>query len=171
MRLCQALSAALVLGSAFIWSADVNALENFRTHLTGSNEVPPRETRARGQAIFQLRQSPDAGVLHYRLNVANIENVFAAHIHLGAVDQNGPVVAFLFGPASPGLGRFSGVLAAGAITDANLIGPLAGQPLAALLEEIASGNTYVNVHTNDGNDPSNTGPGDFPGGEIRGQIR
>src|SRR5262249_21762909 len=33
------------------------------------------------------------------------------------------------------------------------------------------GNTYVNVHTNDGVPPANTGPGDFPGGEIRGQIR
>jgi hypothetical protein len=29
----------------------------------------------------------------------------------------------------------------------------------------------VNVHTNDGVDPINTGAGDFPGGEIRGQIR
>jgi hypothetical protein len=27
------------------------------------------------------------------------------------------------------------------------------------------------VHTNDGVPPINTGPGDFPGGEIRGQIR
>jgi hypothetical protein len=27
------------------------------------------------------------------------------------------------------------------------------------------------VHTNDGVAPANTGPGDFPGGEIRGQIR
>jgi hypothetical protein len=33
-----------------------------------------------------------------------------------------------------------------------------------------SGNAYVNVHTNDGVAPTNTGPGDFPGGEIRGQI-
>jgi hypothetical protein len=28
----------------------------------------------------------------------------------------------------------------------------------------------VNVHTNDGVDPADSGPGDFPGGEIRGQI-
>jgi hypothetical protein len=26
------------------------------------------------------------------------------------------------------------------------------------------------VHTNDGVAPTNTGPGDFPGGEIRGQV-
>ena len=28
----------------------------------------------------------------------------------------------------------------------------------------------VNVHTDNGVAPANTGPGDFPGGEIRGQI-
>jgi len=35
----------------------------------------------------------------------------------------------------------------------------------------ARGNAYVNVHTNDGMAPPNSGPGDFPGGEIRGQLR
>jgi hypothetical protein len=40
-----------------------------------------------------------------------------------------------------------------------------------VLAAMDSGNTYVNVHTNDGVDPANTGPGDFPGGEIRGQVR
>ena len=34
-----------------------------------------------------------------------------------------------------------------------------------------AGQAYVNVHTNDGMDPPNTGPGDFPGGEVRGDIR
>ena len=43
--------------------------------------------------------------------------------------------------------------------------------LAAVLAAMGSGATYVNVHTNDGVAPPNTGPGDFPGGEIRGQIR
>ena len=42
--------------------------------------------------------------------------------------------------------------------------------LAAVLAAINSGGAYVNVHTNDGVAPTNTGPGDFPGGEIRGQI-
>ena len=63
------------------------------------------------------------------------------------------------------------MLATGTITAADLVGPLAGQPLSALIEEMPAGNTYVNVHTDDGVAPPNTGPGDFPGGEIRGQIR
>jgi len=29
----------------------------------------------------------------------------------------------------------------------------------------------MNVHTDDGVAPANTGPGDFPGGEIRGQVQ
>jgi hypothetical protein len=63
------------------------------------------------------------------------------------------------------------VLAEGTITAANLIGPLAGHPLSDLIADMESGGAYVNIHTNDGVAPTNTGPGDFPGGEIRGQIR
>jgi hypothetical protein len=115
--------------------------------------------------------SGDGEVLYYKLIVANIDNVVASHLHIGPAGQNGSVVAFLFGSVPPGGGRFDGVLATGSITAANLVGPLAGQPLSALIDAIEAGNAYVNVHTNDGVDPTNTGPGDFPGGEIRGQIR
>jgi hypothetical protein len=57
------------------------------------------------------------------------------------------------------------------ITRDNLLGQLIGQPLSALIDHINAGNAYVNIHTNDGVAPTDTGPGDFPGGEIRGQIR
>ena len=67
-------------------------------------------------------------------------------------------------------GRLDGVIAEGVITSANLLGSLAGQPLSALVTLISNGGAYVNVHTNDGVSPTNSGPGDFPGGEIRGQI-
>jgi len=43
--------------------------------------------------------------------------------------------------------------------------------LADVAAAMRSGDAYVNVHTNDGIDPVNTGPGDFPAGEIRGQIK
>jgi hypothetical protein len=141
---------------------------NFFAHLSGDEEVPVRETRAVGQAVFHLSQ--DGTALDYTLIVANIENVVAAHIHVGAVGVNGPVVAFLAGPFPPGGGRVDGVLAKGTITAANLVGPLAGHPLSDLISEMTAGNTCVNVHTNDGIAPINTGPGDFPGGEVRGQI-
>jgi CHRD domain len=140
----------------------------FVAHLSGAEEVPPRETLAQGQAVFHL--SEDGTQLGYLLIVANIENVIASHIHVGAVGVNGPVVAFLFGPVPPAGGQVEGVLAEGAITTGDLVGPLAGQPLSALIDAMRDGNTYVNVHTNDGTAPPDTGPGDFPGGEVRGQI-
>ena len=93
-----------------------------------------------------------------------------SHIHLGPAGVNGPIVVFLYGPAAPGGGRHDGVLATGTITAANLIGPLAGQPLSALVAAMQGGNAYVNVHTNDGVGATNTGPGDFPGGEIRADL-
>ena len=140
----------------------------FVTPLSGDEEVPARDTRAHGAAIFQL--SPDGEELRYRLIASNIENVVASHIHVGAAGTNGPVVAFLFGPVPADGGRRNGVLATGTITADDLVGPLEGQSMSALVAELESGNAYVNVHTNDGEEPPNTGPGDFPGGEIRGQL-
>jgi hypothetical protein len=146
---------------------------NFRTHLTGAGEVPPRDTRAQGQAIFQLDRSGNA--LGYRLIGSNIENVFMAHIHIGSPTVNGPIVVWLYPSTAPvfgplGAGRHDGVLATGTITAANLVGPLAGMTLSDLVTAITAGDAYVNVHTNDGVGDTNSGPGDFPGGEIRGQL-
>ena len=140
----------------------------FVTPLSGAEEVPARQTHGRGVAIFQL--SPDGTELSYRLIASNIENVIAAHIHIGPPAANGPVVAFLYGAVAAGGGRQNGVLATGTITVSDLVGPLQGMPFSSLINAISSGNAYVNVHTNDGIDPANTGAGDFPGGEIRGQL-
>lgn len=142
---------------------------NFVAHLDGTEEVPVRDTAGVGQAFFQLNAAGTE--LHYRLIASNIENVVAAHIHLGVAGVNGPVVAFLFGNVPPAGGRTDGVLATGTITSANLVGPLAGMSLAVLIAAMVEAGTYANVHTNDGVPPTNEGPGDFPGGEIRGQIR
>jgi hypothetical protein len=145
-----------------------SAGENFVAPLSGDQEVPARDTPATGVAKFKLRE--DGTVLLFKLNVENIDNVAAAHIHCGAVGVNGPVGVTLF-TGSPASGAFDGTLAEGTITAADP-GNLCGwTDLASVLAAIHSGNTYVNVHTNDGVAPPNTGPGDFPGGEIRGQIR
>jgi hypothetical protein len=142
--------------------------EQFVAHCSGDEEVPARATRGQGQAVFCL--SADGESLEYRLVVANIQNVTMSHIHVAAEGVNGPIVVFLFGPVAAGGGRTDGVLAVGTITADDLIGPLAGHPFSDLVGVMETGNAYVNVHTNDGVDPPNTGPGDFPGGEIRGQI-
>jgi hypothetical protein len=133
---------------------------NLRTHLSGGEEVPPVDTRAQGQAILQL--SKDRSELSYKIIVANIENVTQAHLHLGAFGVNGPIVLWLYPSAPPAQlipGRSQGVLNQGVATAANLVGPLAGQTLSALVQAAQAGNVYANVHTSQ-----------FPPGEIRGQL-
>ena len=142
--------------------------KNFAVPLSADNEVPANDSNAHGLAKLQL--SSDGLTMTYRLIASNIDNVIAAHIHLGPPGVNGPVVVFLFGPAAPGGGAQNGVLSTGSFTAANFIGPLAGHPMSDLIAAIEDNNAYVNVHTNDGVAPPNTGPGDIPGGEIRGPV-
>ncbi|HYS72915.1 MAG TPA: CHRD domain-containing protein [Thermoplasmata archaeon] len=136
-------------------------------HMNGANERPtPRDTPAHGVALIFMN---DDGTLGFKILVANINNVVAAHIHCGSPDVAGPVGVTLFMGAA-GQGRFNGVLVSGT-KDAPDSGNACGwTDLAAVFAAIGGGDTYVNVHTNDGVAPPGTGPGDFPGGEIRGQL-
>lgn len=136
----------------FAQKAHVKNVQSFRAHLSGDEEVPAVETNATGQTIFKL--SKDGTSLSYKLIVANIQNVLAAHIHLGEEGVNGGVLVTLYGG---GLipGRTSGILAEGTITSDDVT----GYTLAELVELMLAGNTYVNVHTTQN-----------PRGEIRGQI-
>ena len=175
MRRTYLIGGALVVVLAGVVSAvALGAFNgNVGTHLKGRYEVPLRNTDAQGQAIFRV--SDDGQSVDYKLIASNIDNAFMAHIHMGSSTVAGPIVVWLFPSTAPvpgplGSGRHDGVLAEGTFTAANLVGPLAGHPLSDLLAAIQSGNAYVNVHTNDGQGAVNTGPGDFPGGEIRGQL-
>lgn len=171
-----ALALSVALGGAFAVALPVQAngdgddhdeLE-FEARLSGAQEVPARDTRARGEVEFEVE---DGGAsMEFELEVKKISNVFAAHIHCGAVGVNGPVGVTLFGGPLIA-GPFSGTLAEGVITAPDLGNGCNWQTLAQVIAAIQTGNTYVNVHTNDGVAPPNTGPGDFPGGEIRGQLR
>ena len=142
---------------------------NWVAHITGDSEVPANASKGQGQVVFQLNAAGDE--ISYRLISSNINNVVQSHIHLAPVGVNGNIVVFLFGPVSAAGGPHDGVLATGTIRAANLINDLVGQPLSALIERMDSGGAYVNVHTNDGVAPGNTGPGDLGAGEIRGQIQ
>ena len=155
------LGLAILISLALATPVFAASTRNFRAHLMGGQEGPPAATLAQGQAVFQL--SKDGTMLHYTLIASNIENILQSHIHLAPAGVNGPVVVWLYPSSPPAVlipGRFSGVLAEGTITADDLVGPLAGQPLSSLIDEITAGNAYVNVHTSQ-----------YPGGEIRGQIR
>jgi len=134
---------------------------HFSVRLTGDEENPPVDTRAHGHAGLQIHKLGTA--ISYRLNVAGITDVTAAHIHCGTEGLNGPVVAFLYG--GPTITP-QGPLATGALIPADVIpvGDSVACPggvanIEDLVEKLRSGGAYVNVHTVA-----------HPGGEIRGQI-
>jgi hypothetical protein len=74
--------------------------DNFVATLSGDQEVPARDTQAVGVATFKLRH--DGTALQFKVNVANLDNAVAAHIHCGAVGVNGPVGVTLFAAAPAG---------------------------------------------------------------------
>jgi hypothetical protein len=161
ITILMTLLAMALLGTSVPTATAVGQVQTFVAPASGEQEVPPNDSRARGQAVFQL--DADGATLHYRLIVANLHDVTMAHIHLAPAGANGPVVVWLYPDGPPAQlipGRSSGVLAAGTITAGDLVGPLAGMSLADLVDEMQAGNTYVNVHTSA-----------FPAGEVRGQIR
>lgn len=134
--------------------------QNSGASLHGDDEVPPNDSRGAGEARFKL--SDDGTSLHYKLNVANIDDVTQSHIHIAPPGVNGPIVVFLFGFVAGGVTE-NGTLAEGTITAANLIARPAigfGATMPELVAAMRNGNAYVNVHTVV-----------LPGGEIRGQIK
>ncbi len=132
------------------------AEKSFKAVLSGSQEVPAAKTMAKGEATFTL--SKDGKELLYKIDVSDIENVSAAHIHLGKMGKSGPPLA-LIDIKGKKAGEFNGTLAEGKITSKDLTGSLKGKTVQDLLKDIESGDAYVNVHTDR-----------YPDGELRGQI-
>jgi len=158
---------------------------NLGTHMTGDEEVftavppstsTPADSKGQGEAIFRV--SDDGSTVDFQLIATNIDNVIMSHIHCGPPGANGPIRMWLYpvigptgAPGPNGTGRHNGVLASGTFSPTGVVCPATtSTPAMPLLDAIRAGLTYVNVHTNDGVAPTNTGPGDFPGGEIRGQL-
>ena len=154
---------------------DADSPQNLQTHLSGDNEVPARETLAQGNAKFQL--SKDGLTMEYKVMATNIDNAFMAHIHLAPAGSNGGIVVWLRPttpngvPAPETQTRHTGVFAEGSFTSANFVGAMAGKTMDDLVAQIRAGNAYVNVHTRNLAIPATQlEAGNFPGGEVRGQI-
>jgi len=168
MKHSPALAFALAaLGAGIVACGDDNNpnAEAFTATLSGASEVPANASTATGTATFTVNGTQ----LDYIVNTTNLQNPVLARIHVAPTGQNGPVRLNLCGTGAPvpDCGTGTGVL----VTGTN--GTTVGDPpitFDQLLAEMRAGNAYVNVHTNDGADGPNTGPGDLIGGEIRGQI-
>jgi glucose/arabinose dehydrogenase len=132
--------------------------DEFGAGLTGSEEVPPVVTGA--GAIAQFVLNPD-GTLSFDLRATGpIQNATQAHVHLGGRAQNGPVVLFLFGPATGENFQAGDLIASGTVDDSDVIARPGFTPtIANLVERMRQGRAYANLHTTA-----------HPGGEIRGQV-
>ena len=145
---------AVVIASA---SPMMAAAEAFTAPLSGSEEVPPVDTMATGNAIVRVVRIRGDESVNYTLITAGLAGTVAAHIHCAPEDANGPVgvTLFLGAPA-----MVNGILASGPIMAPDENNGCLWVDIFDVVAAIESGDTYVNVHT-------------LPnlGGEIRGQLR
>jgi hypothetical protein len=131
-------AAVAVAGTAGAVQAQGRSLS---TTLTGAAEVPgPGDPDGTGTATLTV--NPGVGQICYELTVLGIAPATAAHIHVGAVTEAGPVVVPLEPPTdgtSSGCAEVSRELA------------------LAILK--SPSDYYVNVHN-----------AEFPAGALRGQL-
>ncbi len=126
------------------WGADLIVVPGFSDMSTACGPAPPLP---QGRADFQL--TPQGDVLRYWVNVTDINGVDGAEIRLAGPGDDiatAPVVATLYGgPVRTVSG--SSRLSRGDITCADLMGPLQGKPVSALLDALTSGHAVVVVDT------------------------
>jgi hypothetical protein len=151
---------AVVAASALSGVSCNDALEDrevFQAILSGAEEVPPRPTAANGTAQIYI----DGDLISYSIEVDDINNITAAHIHSGAPGVNGPIRLFLYpvqqGTTVPQVSTTDkGILVEATVPSSNVN----GVTYQELLNQMRSGAAYVNVHSTQ-----------FPGGEMRGTVR
>lgn len=106
--------------------------------LTGTEEVPPITVPGSGSGSFRVAED---GTVSGSVTTKDVQGTMA-HIHRGAKGTNGPVIVPLD-------------------KNGDTYTVPAGRKLTpAQLQDLKSGNLYVNVHTNR-----------YKGGEVRGQIQ
>jgi len=120
--------------------------------LSGDQEVPAVTTTASGSASVSINEAQTE--IAFTLNVSDITDITAGHIHVGARGVDGPIILPLAeGPYGNSL--------TGTLTETDLT-PQADEGIDTFADAVAAildEDTYINVHT-----AAN------PGGEIRGQI-
>ena len=134
---------------------DLGDVVRFRSNLSANQEVSTEVVNSEGSGVARLRAARgDRLTVRVRFNDLT-GPLTQAHLHLGQAGTNGPVVVDL------GTGIYGQEIEL-RISAADVVGPLgqSDDPFIALLNELAAGNVYINLHTQA-----------FPAGEIRGQVR
>jgi len=115
--------------------------ETMTANLSAAQELPPANSQGRGDA--QMMLDPSSKLLRWTVNYSGLSGpATAAHIHTGAQGANGPVAINL----SPGGPPQNPITGTATLTDAQM-------------QQLMSGQAYVNVHTQAN-----------PNGEVRGQV-
>lgn len=187
----QKLVSVLVLSLMVVGSTHAAGPMQFRAHLEGFNLVGnPVDTNATGQAIAEVVDGGTA--VFFQLNVAGINNLLMAHIHVSldegpvaVTDPSGPVAYWFTGGPPPGTvvtetvnGRLAQgfIITNGDVEDwdpdpMNSADPGSGT-VAGLINAIEEGRASVIVHTDDLNAATPGGvAGDSRAGELRGTLR
>lgn len=123
---------------------------DYKTYLTGENQLPAISTNANGTLYFEKENDSLIVWEHFEGISSGVDSTIAGglHIHSGMAGQNGPV---LF----PLKAEFTTDLSSGQLMPGKNI----FKPSEEQLDLLEDHGLYVNVHSND-----------FSGGEIRGQI-
>ena len=145
------LVALVIAALSLAGTASANDLK-FTAELTGAQERPtPVQTEGEGEAKFES----DGTSVNFELTWKDLSSpAFAAHIHCGGPEEAGPV----------GVTLFAGMMGAEGEVQGSFTAPDPGNAcgwmtLADVLEAMATGDAYVNVHSTN-----------HPGGEIRGHV-
>ena len=133
---------------------DLGGIVKLRARLSPDQEVATKivDSAAKGRARLFSADGDRVWVkaIFRRLSGAPT----AAHLHLGQAGVNGPVVVDLAAGLRNNWLGFT-------VRDGDIVGPLAesNDPFRSLLNELAAGNIYLNIHT-----------AEYPAGELRGQV-
>ena len=149
-------------GIAYADDKDRDGGLEFEALLTGAQEVPERESPARGKIEVEFDKGFTKLDVDLRVSTNTVGDIRAAHFHCARPGENGPII---FGLFSPGPFPVSNIVD-GTLTNADSTGadcvPTIGRVvnnLASLAFAMRDGLIYANVHTTV-----------FPGGEVRGQM-
>ncbi len=130
--------------SAFVFSTAALAQQRFVGSLTGAQEVPANNSTGKGTCTIVLNSTETQMTVNCTYSGLS-SAASAGHIHdAGPVGVSGPV---RFG--------FTGVTGT-----SGTIGPFSFNPTPAQIADLRAKKWYFNIHT-----------ANFPGGEIRGQVK
>jgi CHRD domain len=162
-------AAGAIVAAGVIGIAVASAVNNPNVEgdLSGYQEVPAVSTNAFGSVEAKVS---DTGPIPYELTYRRMPDVTQAHLHFAQEAVNGGIVVFICtnlgnGPVGTPACPDGRATLSGKVNASDVVGTASAQGIAAgeideVKAAIRAGTVYANVHSTE-----------FPGGEIRAQLR